>query len=121
MKSIFFSLILVCIFSCEPNGIVNPEVVSTTACGTPNPLEEVDWLKVRIEAASGPATEDYCHMVEIIQGDYLGETVFIPILSGHLCDTCGNAVYNCKGEEVFVCDQEKEAKIKNKKVIWKRD
>ena len=121
MKNVIYYLLLFLIISCEEHEIINGEMAGASICGTPNPLEELEWLKARIEEGSENPSSDYCQVVSVTQGSYKGQTVFIPVLSGALCCTCGNAVYNCEGEVVFACDAEEEAKIENKKVIWERE
>lgn len=119
MKNIIICLMLLCMVSCEQE-YVNPEGAAYGVCGVSNPLEELPWLKAQIDEATQGEPTDYCRVVTVIQGSYNGELVFIPVQSGALCCTCGNAVYNCAGELVFACDQEKEAKIRDKRVIWQK-
>lgn len=119
MKYLLLPFLLLCLFSCEPQ-YVNPEGEGYVLCGGSNPLEEVAWLKEQINAVPQGESSDHCMLSAVISGTYDGQTVFIPLLSGALCCICGNAVYDCEGELVFVCDQKKEAKIRNKKVIWER-
>ena len=121
MRTLLFCLTLVFMISCEQLEYENPEMASGYAvCGASNPLQELDWLKAKIEEATSSPESDYCQVYSVTQGVYQGEAVFIPVLSGALCCTCGNMVYNCEGEVMFSCNQEEEAKIKDKKVIWER-
>lgn len=95
---------------------INEEAVSA-ACQTATPTQELEWLREIIRTAD-PNT-DYCSPSSVIQGTYRGETVFLIPLSGALCCTCGNAVYNCEGEAVIACNYDEEAKIQDQKIIWK--
>lgn len=113
----YFVLIIVFLSGCQ-NNEVNPEVMGGPACEVSNPLTDLGWLKVMVE---DDTETDYCHVVSVIQGVYNGQVVFIPVLSGALCCTCGNSVYDCNGEIVFSCDQEAESKITNRKEIWSKE
>lgn len=120
MKScILFCLPLFLLAGCQEPGMLplNEEQVSA-ACQISNPLRELEWLQETIQSADPTDTEG-CAPSSVIQGTYRGETVFLIPLGGALCCTCGNAVYNCQGEAVIVCDFGEEAKIKDKKIIWK--
>jgi hypothetical protein len=115
-----FCLLLAFLFSCQSNELSNPENESISACGVSNPLEELDWLKEWLQKTE-VTPENPCALWNITQGNYQGQTVYIIGVGGPLCDTCaGNAVYNCKGEQVFVCNLEEQAKITDQKVIWER-
>jgi hypothetical protein len=47
-------------------------------------------------------------------------SVYIGV-GGPLCDTCaGNAVYNCKGEQVFVCNLEEQPKSLIRKYLGEK-
>lgn len=115
--SVCFALLFIFLNGCQENE-VNPEVTNGAACNVSNPLTDLEWLKIQIE---DDTETDYCHVVSVIQGIYNGEVVFIPVLSGALCCTCGNSGYNCKGEVVFSCDQGAESKVIHKKEIWRRE
>lgn len=119
MKNILICLMLLCLFSCEQE-YVNPEGAGYGVCGVSDPLKELPWLKAQIDEATQGEPSDHCRVASVTQGSYKGETVFIPVLGGALCCPCGNAVYNCAGEIIFTCDQEEEAKIQDKKVIWQK-
>ncbi len=119
MKKLFLgTLICLISFACQNNELVNPELSGTNICGVTDPLKDLPWLKARIEESSTPS--DYCTVWKVIQGDYAGKTVYIVVLSGALCCTCGNGVVDCEGNLVFSCNAEEEARIKNKKVIWEK-
>ena len=121
MKNIFpFCLLLAFLLSCQSNQLVNQENEGTNFCGVSNPLEELAWLK-EWQQKTEVTPENPCALYSIIQGNYKGQTVYIIGVGGPLCDTCaGNAVYNCEGEQVFVCNLEEQAKISGQKVIWER-
>lgn len=120
MKKLLFPLIVMCLFGCEPQ-FVNPEGAAYGVCGVSNPLEELPWLKAKIEEATQAEQSNYCNLWSVTMASYNGQTVFIPAVSGTLCDTCaGDVVYDCEGELLFACDSEKEAKIRNRKVIWQK-
>ena len=115
MKNILLISILLVIASCQPGEIINPEDSDTANCAVKNPLQDLAWLKAMIQ----PKPDNLCTLGEIRQGNYHGQTVYITSLGGALCCTCaGSAVYNCQGELVFVCDLEREAEIKDIKLIW---
>jgi hypothetical protein len=119
MKNLFPVFLLVLLAACQ-GGSINPEGSEgvTSACGVANPVQDLPWLKAALEKASEQT--DYCTPWSVVQGTYQGQTVYIIALTGALCCTCGNAVYNCQGTPVMVCNAEEEAKIENKKVIWKK-
>ena len=102
----------------EPGMLPLNEEQASAACQTSDPLQKLEWLRETVQSAD-PTDTDGCTPSSVIQGTYRGETVFLIPLSGALCCTCGNAVYNCQGEAVIVCDFDEEAKIKDKKIIWK--
>jgi hypothetical protein len=117
-KILLFALLSFSVFSCQKHELANPELSSTTACGVTNPLKELPWLKAEVDKAA--AVSDYCTLWQVTQGEYAGKTVYIVVVSGALCCTCGNMVYDCEGEVVLACDAAEEGNIANKKVIWKR-
>lgn len=117
MKNVLICLTLILMFSCQPE-YVNPEGTGNFVCDFSNPLEELVWLKAKIEETRQEESSESCQVESILLGAYSGQTVFIPVLNGAICCTCGNTVYNCEGEVVFSCDQGEEAKIRNKKVNW---
>ncbi|QHT66063.1 hypothetical protein GXP67_04970 [Rhodocytophaga rosea] len=127
MKIIFpFCFLFAFLLSCQSGELKNPENEagsknqSGNPCGVSNPLEELAWLK-EWQKKTEVTPENPCALYTITQGNYKGQTVFIIGVGGPLCDTCaGNAVYNCKGEQVFVCNLEEQAKISDQKVIWEK-
>lgn len=122
MKNILIlCLIFIGAISCTTDNI-NPENTNSlsSVCNVTDPLKELPWLKAMIDEATSEEPSDYCRATSVTQGVYNGQTVFIPVLGGALCCTCGNAVYNCAGEMLFSCDMGKEAEIKDKKVIWQK-
>ncbi len=120
MKNFTFLLLFILVVACEQNELVNPEgaVAPLTACGTSNPLEELEWLKTMVE---DPQLK-VCPVHTVKQGRYMGETVFMPDNLGALC--CGFAgyqVFNCEGELLFAGEPEKDAKITDIKTIYTRN
>jgi hypothetical protein len=119
MKNALLLLIIFLMASCDKE-YVNPEGAGNFVCDLSDPVKDLLWLKAKIEEGNQDEESDFCKMESVVIGSYKGQTVFIPLMNGALCCTCGNTVYNCEGEQVFSCDQEKEAKIRNKQVIWQR-
>ncbi len=112
-------IILLCclaMLGCQASEFDDLEERTAFACNQ-DKATDLPWLKEMIEQAGD---QDICQVFRVDQGEYKGETVFIPYVSGALCCICGNAVYNCQGDVVFVCDYDKEDKIKNKKTIWQQ-
>lgn len=122
MRNLFFFLSALFTLSCQGIEIIDPERETSvaTACGVADPLKDLPWLETAIQKATEPDDGLYCSLWQVTQGSYQGKTVFIAQVTGALCCTCGNVVYNCDGEAAFVCDYEKEAAISNKQVIWKK-
>jgi hypothetical protein len=120
-NGLFLSLIVVVLLSCQKDELKNQERLIANGCSVSNPIEDLPWLKAQIH----PTTSGmYCIASQVIQGEYQGKAVFIIPITGSMgviCCTCaGNAVYDCEGNLVFVCDTAQEAKITNKKVLWER-
>lgn len=114
------SIILLCcllMFGCQTTEWDDLEESASSACNLDR-ATDLPWLREMIEQSENE--QGVCQVFRVDQGKYKGETVFIPYVSGALCCTCGNAVYNCRGDVVFVCDRDKEDKIKRKKMIWQR-
>jgi hypothetical protein len=119
MKKFFLgSLLLLSFFSCKKYELENSELANVTVCGVSDPLKELAWLKTYVQESTVPS--DYCTLWKVTQGEYHGQTVYLVVVGGALCCTCGNVVYNCEGEVVFACDAKEESKMTNTKVIWKR-
>jgi len=90
-----------------------------TACGTS--IEDMPWLKEMIADVYNNPDSQHCQLWSVEQGIYKGQTVFALQVGGALCCPCaGAAVYDCRGELVFVCEPEKEKKIKKRTLAWKR-
>ena len=105
--------------ACQKATLYNPERTATNACSSANPTRDLPWLKAKIEQAAVPSHA--CTPYTVIQGVYRDKKVFIIPVSGALCCTCaGDSVYDCEGKLIFVCNTAKEANIKNKVVLWKR-
>jgi hypothetical protein len=117
-KLLLLCLLILGIFSCQKHELANPELSGAAICGVADPLKNLPWLKTKIEESA--TLTDYCNLYQVTQGNYAGKTVYIEVLGGALCCTCGNTVYDCEGKVVFSCDVKEEDKIANKKVIWKR-
>ena len=120
MKTLLPILLLMLLAACQ-SGSVNPEGSGKTpVCGVANPIQDLPWLKAAIEKSSEKT--DYCTPWSVTQGRYQGQTVYSVSLTGALCCTCsGNAVYDCEGKVVLVCNLKEEAKIEDKKVVWKKN
>lgn len=119
MKNYLLFLMVIGVFSCQTE-YVNPEGAGNFVCDLSDPVNDLLWLKAKIEEGNQDEESDFCKVESVIIGSYNGQTVFIPVLNGALCCTCGNTVYNCDGEMIFSCDGEKEAKIRKKQVIWQK-
>ena len=118
MKNRLPVLSLMLLAACQ-SGSITPEGGGKSFCGVANPIQDLPWLKAAIEKSSEET--DYCTPWSVTQGRYQGQTVYLVSLSGALCcDIPGNSVYDCQGELVFAADPAKEAKIKDKKVVWQK-
>jgi hypothetical protein len=109
----FLSLLMTCfLLACDCQE-TNP-----TVCGTENPAENLPWLKNMIESWASQS-EIYPYQY-VQQGEYQGQTVFLP---GNCCPFCITitGVYDCEGELLWYASEEpdKANLIKNLKVIWK--
>ena len=119
MKNRLPVLLLMLLAACQSGSITPEGGGKTPVCGVANPIQDLPWLKAAIEESSGKT--DYCTPWSVTQGRYQGQTVYLVSLSGALCcDIPGNSVYDCQGELVFAADPAKEAKIKDKKVVWQK-
>lgn len=108
--------LLLLTFACQEVEFTDGESPAISkVCGVANSLEELPWLK---EMIGSHTTEHVCQVFGVVQGTYKKQTVYTVIVSGALCCTCGNVVYNCEGDVVLFCNWEEEKKIKDKKVIW---
>ena len=116
MRTILFVCCLL-MFGCQAEEWVDLEGGVSSACNVSNSTD-LPWLKKMINQSDNG--QGVCEVFRVDQGNYKGETVFIPHLTGALCCTCGNAVYDCQGEVLFACDRDKEEKIKRLKTIWKK-
>ena len=113
-------IILLCcllMFGCQASELGDLEERTSSACNL-DETTNLPWLREMIEQSKNE--QGVCQVFRVDQGKYKGETVFIPYMTGALCCTCGNVVYNCRGKIVFVCDRDKEDKIKRKKMIWQQ-
>lgn len=117
MKTLLFVLSSLLLLGCQAREWVDLEESVSNACNL-DKATDLPWLQEMINNSSN--NEGSCEVFRVDQGRYKGETVFIPYMSGALCCTCGNVVYDCQGEVVFVCEPDKEKKIKRKKTIWKQ-
>jgi hypothetical protein len=114
MKNLGFLLVLALMFSCSGLGEAEREKINSS-CSIDS-IEDLPWVDLSIKE-----NPDWCHVVVVYEGKYDGKIVVIPVVSGALCCTCaGNAVYDCKGELLFVCEPDKEKEITDKKIIWER-
>lgn len=121
MKNTVSIVLFLALAACQGSSI-NPEGNGNTpACGVANPVQDLPWLKAIVESSAGKKT-DFCSLWSIVQGRYQGQTVYFATLTGQLCCTCGSPeVFDCQGERLFLCDPKKEAKIKDRRVVWQRN
>lgn len=86
-----FSLIMIA-FSCHKD---NDDEVLLIACDFSNPIEDVEWLKNRIDELEQTGNGEFY----ISQADYSGKTIFIV---ANCCMACNTVipVYYCDGEYV---------------------
>ncbi|HEU5290312.1 MAG TPA: hypothetical protein VFU05_06695 [Cyclobacteriaceae bacterium] len=87
----------------------------SSTCDVANPAEDLSWLKTMIESWEANSTI-YTYQY-VLQGTYLGQTVFI---AANCCPFCDSyfPIFNCEGEGLEgVIFQD----IKNLKTIWKPD
>lgn len=110
-KLLYLPLLL--IFSCAHISEPERELIQSE-CSIDS-IDDLSWLDF-----TPPENPDHCRIVAVYEGRYEGQTVIIPILSGALCCTCGNAVYQCNGELLFACDRGKEDQITEKSLIWEK-
>jgi hypothetical protein len=116
MRRLLFLPIFLLTLACQEIEFTDGEQQALAkVCGVANPLEELPWLKEMMERHT---TERICQLAGVVQGTYKKQIVYTVIVSGAVCCTCGNVVYNCDGEVVLLCDREEEKKIRDKKVIW---
>jgi hypothetical protein len=78
MKNFFLCVLtLLLLLSCGKNEMVTPENASANVCGVVNPVEDLPWLKAKIE--ENTEFTDYCPLWQVIQGEYVDKTVYILI------------------------------------------
>jgi len=93
MKNLFPVFLLMLLAACQSSSI-NPEGSGkVSACGVANPVQDLPWLKAALEKVDGKTA--VCTPRAVTQGTYQGQTVYIVVVTGALCCTCGNIVYNC--------------------------
>lgn len=68
----------------------------SNSCSVSNPIEELGWLKERIEQLSDSNTDGYFY---VSQNTLNGETVFIFPDCCPVCDTV-TLVYDCQGNNI---------------------
>jgi hypothetical protein len=110
--TILFALLTLA-FSCQDE---DREII--TACGVENPAKNLPWMNAMIDSWNRFGFGPYSY---IVQGDYLGQTVFIP---GSCCPFCLELpppVLDCEGKVLWNTaeDPEKTDLITDTKVIWK--
>jgi len=114
--SVICSLLLL---GCQEYDFADLEEKSTSACGG---AESLPWLRDMINASYENTDSPYCQLWSVEQGIYRRQTVFVMQLGGALCCTCaGASVVDCRGEVIFVCEPDKEKKIKKRQIIWERE
>ncbi|WP_320052180.1 hypothetical protein [uncultured Acetobacteroides sp.] len=115
MKKFLVLFILAFLFmGCAKNAIV-----TTNACNSANPIEEVDWLK----AMKNSLTNCSCEM-SIIQGTYNNQTVFFTMITDPLCNSVNMpTLYSCEGKVVRVFNEtdyrEFNDKVTTVKVLYR--
>jgi hypothetical protein len=104
--------------ACQENEFSEVEASSFAACGVGN-AEDLPWLQDMLAQYNGQGHG--CPILEVIQGVYQKETVFMVYAGGPACLTCtGAQVVDCEGNTLFVCEPEKDKKIKKRKLVWKK-
>lgn len=106
-------LITLLLFSCYKN---QQQVVNVNTCGVTNPVEDLSWLKDRIDALlTNAQTVRYQY---VSQADYRGKTVFI---FGN-CDPLSLSVFpviNCSNVQLGTVGQIPVDSLKNQRTLWK--
>lgn len=116
-----FITIISCLLllGCQEYEFADMEERSRTACG--KKAEDMPWLQEMIDAYYDKPDGPHCRLWSVEQGVYRGQTVFMVNVGGALCCTCaGASVLDCQGEVVFVCESDKEKKIRKRQLIWER-
>lgn len=104
------------LLGCQEYEFADMEESRRTACG--KKAEDMPWLKKLLETYN--AQDHACPILQVEQGIYKKETVFLVYAGGPACLTCGAEVVDCEGETVFTCDREEEKKIKKRQLIWEK-
>ena len=90
----------------------------SNSCQVSNPIEDLDWLKEKIEELAQTDSELQKYFY-VSQNTYMGKTVFI---FPNCCPTCNTAVpvYDCEGNSIgFVGDGTISINIlNNDTIIW---
>jgi hypothetical protein len=98
-------------FSCDDE---DKEII--IGCGVENPAENLPWLKERIDSFDQSAP--YYQYLYVLQGKYLGETVFV---FNNCCPFCTSIppVYNCEGELLWYASEYPDREITDFEIVWK--
>jgi hypothetical protein len=107
MKSIFLFCLTLSLISCSDDEKSN-------FCGGLFPEKHLPWLREAIEEYEKTDFID----LEVEQGKYNSQTVFILVPCCTTCDFIAPPVYTCDGQVVDGLSPGDEA-IKERKVIWK--
>lgn len=106
-------LITLIVFSCYKT----QQVTNVNTCGVANPVQDLPWLKNRIEALLTSSAQTIRYQY-VSQADYRGKTVFI--FSN--CDPLSLSVfpvYNCSNVQLGTVGQIPSDSLKNRKTLWK--
>ncbi|MFI0430519.1 hypothetical protein [Mariniflexile sp. HMF6888] len=107
------TLLLLTISSCKDD-----DDNLSNSCQVSNPIEDLDWLKEKIEELAQTDSELLKYFY-ISQNTYMGKTVFI---FPNCCPTCNTVVpvYDCEGNPIgFVGDDTISINIlNNDTIIW---
>lgn len=116
MKRILIPIVLLTLlFSCYSD---NGDVLIIGACGVDNPVEQLPWLKTRVDDLKNNGS-DLSKFFYVQIAEYQEETVFI---FNNCCPTCNTIipVYKCQGDllgTLFTEIQPNE--ISNSKILYR--
>jgi len=109
------TLLLLTMLSCKDD---DDNLLSNT-CQVSNPIEDLDWLKEKIEELAQTDSE-FLKYFYVSQNTYMDKTVFI---FPNCCPSCNTVVpvYDCEGNHIgFVGDENISTNIlNNDTIIWK--
>lgn len=109
-------------FSCQKD---NDDEVLLAACNFPNPMEDLEWLKNKINEFENSELETYEFnqaYTYITQAQKDGNAIFI---LANCCPHCNSysPVYNCEGEEIGSIGDDTYSfdLLENSTLIWKSE